>query len=454
MAAIYAALWQSQPLSLTPDYVQSHFCDARLLFAPGNGAVLNSLPLFVGLRYVRARSHKFFVSFITWVSLLCVCLGVTALIVILSVMNGLESELRERLLALSAHARIFVPAEVHTAPDWQALAAKLRASPQVKGVAPYLELEALAVRMPEMLPVRLRGIDPSHEGDVARFTSSIVEGKLSDLVPGSDRVIIGRSIAQMLGMGIGDAITVLVPTTDANGAPEPRLREFRVAGVFDAELQDYDSALLVAALDDVRALLPDPDARMALHVNFTDALAAPRFVAELAPGLPAGVEMRDWTVDHASYFRAIRIEKTMVAIILMLIVAVAAFYLVAMLAMVVTDKRTDIAILRTLGTSPRRVMAIFLIQGSVIAWFGVALGVALGALLGYNAGAAAAFLERLFRFEIFSSDVYVITRIPSELHAGQIAWIAGIAMLITLLATIYPSLRAARIPPADALRYE
>jgi lipoprotein-releasing system permease protein len=164
--------------------------------------------------------------------------------------------------------------------------------------------------------------------------------------------------------------------------------------------------------------------------------------------------VRDWTSDHASYFRAIRIEKTMVAIILMLIVAVAAFYLVAMLAMVVTDKRTDIAILRTLGTSPRRVMAIFLVQGSVIAWFGVALGVVLGSWLGYYAGDAAAFLERLFHFEIFSSDVYVVSKIPSELRLQQIVWIAGIAMLITLAATIYPAFRASRVPPADALRYE
>jgi len=219
-------------------------------------------------------------------------------------------------------------------------------------------------------------------------------------------------------------------------------------------VQDYDSELLIAALDDVRALLPNPDARMSLHVNFRDALTASENSAALAKTLPAGLEIRDWTVDHASYFRAIRIEKTMVAVILMLIVAVAAFYLVAMLAMVVTDKRTDIAILRTLGTSPRRVMAIFLIQGSVIAWFGVALGVVLGSLLGYYAGEAAAFLERLFRFEIFSSEVYTVTRIPSELHGTQILWIAGIAMFITLLATIYPAFRASRIPPADALRYE
>jgi lipoprotein-releasing system permease protein len=416
--------------------------------------MLNSLPLFVGLRYVRARSHKFFVSFITWVSLLCVCLGVMALIVILSVMNGLEGDLRDRLLALSAHARIFVPPQASGAPDWRSLAATVRQAPNVTGAAPFIEIEALAVRQPDTLPVRLRGIDPTHEGEVDRLAQAMVEGEISDLVPGSDFVVVGTGIAQMLGLSRGDKLTVLVPTTDANGVPEPRLREFSVAGVFDAAVQDQESELLIAALDDVRALLPNPDTRMSLHVNFRDALGAKDYAATLAKSLPTGVEIRDWTVDHASYFRAIRIEKTMVAVILMLIVAVAAFYLVAMLAMVVTDKRTDIAILRTLGTSPRRVMAIFLIQGSVIAWFGVALGVLLGSCLGYYAGVVAAFLERLLGFEIFSSEVYLVTRIPSELRGEQIVWIAGIAMLITLAATIYPAFRASRIPPADALRYE
>jgi lipoprotein-releasing system permease protein len=414
--------------------------------------MLNSLPLFVGLRYVRARSHKFFVSFITWVSLLCVCLGVAALIVILSAMNGLEGELRSRLLSLSAHARVFV-APGGAAPDWNHLTARLRGVPTVKGVTPFIELEALAVRKPDMLPVRLRGIDPAHEARTGKLAGALAEGRLADLVPGTERVLVGRNMAMMLGLGLGDSITVLVPTTDANGIPEPKLREFTVAGVFTTEVSEYDS-LLIAALDDVRALLANPDARMSLQVNFADALQAPEQSAALAGTLPSGVAIRDWTADHASYFRAIRIEKTMVAIILMLIVAVAAFYLVAMLAMVVTDKRTDIAILRTLGTSPRQIMAVFLIQGSVIAWFGVALGVAVGSLVGYYAGAIAAFFERLFRFEIFSSEVYIISRIPSELHADQILWIAGIAMIITLAATIYPAFRASRVPPADALRYE
>ena len=416
--------------------------------------MLNSLSWFVGLRYVRARSHKFFVSFITWVSLLCVCLGVTALIVVLSVMNGLEGDLRDRLLTLSAHARVFTAPGTPAPADWGALAQQVRAAPNIVGVAPYIELEALAVRKPEMLPVQLRGIDPGHEAEVARVAKALVEGKLSDLAPGSDHVIVGRTLAQMLGVGIGDPVTVLVPTTNADGVPEPQLREYRIAGVFESDQPEYDGALLLANLADVRALLTDPDARMALHVNYTDAIGASGYSAALSKTLPAGLEIRDWTEDHASYFRAIRIEKTMVAIILMLIVAVAAFYLVAMLAMVVTDKRTDIAVLRTFGASPRRVMSIFLIQGSVIAWLGVGLGVFFGCLIGYNAGAVAAFLEHAFHFEIFDSSVYVVTRLPSELRLEQVLWIAGIAMFITLLATIYPAFRASRVPPADALRYE
>ena len=260
----------------------------------------------------------------------------------------------------------------------------VRAAPNVTGAAPFIEIEALAVRKPEMLPVRLRGIDPSHEGEVARIAQVHRRRQALRSHAGfGSRHRRARNCADARARSSGDTITVLVPTTDANGVPEPRLREFAVAGVFDAAVQDYDSELLIAALDDVRALLPNPDARMSLHVNFRDALTAREYSAALAKHV-AGRASRSatgpWITPATSAPSASR--RPWWRVILMLIVAVAAFYLVAMLAMVVTDKRTDIAILRTLGTSPRRVMAIFLIQGSVIAWFGVALGVLLGSLLG------------------------------------------------------------------------
>jgi lipoprotein-releasing system permease protein len=411
------------------------------------------LTLFVGLRYVRARGKKFFVSFITLVSLLCVCLGVAALIVILSVMNGFEGELRQRLLALTSHARVFAePSAV--APDWQETAKRVRALPGVVGAAPYIELEALAVRTPDLQPIRLRGIDPTRESEVTKGLEEVVSGRIADLKAGTGRVILGSSAANLLRVTVGDSVTVLIPAASADGAPEPRLREFVVAGLFSVGLQDHDSTLMLASLEDVASLVPAESRALGLHVRFDDALAAPARAAGIRAILPSGVEVRDWTVENANYFRAIRIEKTMMAIMLMLIVAVAAFNLVAMLVMVVTDKRTDIAILRTFGASPRRVMAVFLTQGLAIGWFGVLLGVLLGVVLGANAGAVAGWLERLFRFEFFSSEVFYITRIPSALDWSQVAWIGGLALLLTLLATVYPALRAARVPPAEALRYE
>lgn len=413
------------------------------------------LSLFIGLRYVRARGRKFFISFITLVSLLGVCLGVAALIVVLSVMNGFEGELRTRLLALSSHARVYVPPDSGAIGiDWRDVATRIRALPGVVGAAPVIELEALAVHTPEMVPIRLRGIDPLSEVDVTDVSKSIVAGSLGDLVAGSDRVILGVGVAQLLSVGPGDTVMLLVPAVSTTGAPEPRLREFTVSGLLEAGLQDHDSVLAIAALEDVASVVPNDKRAVGLQVQFDDALAAPRLAPDVARVLPAGVQLRDWTIEHANYFRAIRIEKTMMAIILMLIVAVAAFNLVAMLVMVVTDKRTDIAILRTLGTSPQRVMAVFLTQGLVIGWFGVGMGVLLGTLLGKNAGAVSAWLERVFRFQFFNSDVYYITRIPSVLDWSHVAWVAGIALTLTALATVYPAVRAARVPPAEALRYE
>jgi lipoprotein-releasing system permease protein len=422
--------------------------------------MFHPLPVYVGLRYVRARSAKFFVSFITWASLVGVCVGVAALIVILSVMNGFESELRERLLALNAQVRItaaagaYAAAAAPTEQDWQQAARQVAAVPGVADVAPYAELQALAMRQPEMLPVLLRGIDPRAAASVTEIGQAITQGHLSDLIAGSERVLVGEVIAERLGLAPGDPLTVLVPTVSADGTPVPKLRELTVAGVFEAGLPDSDSTLVFAHLADVRALSAAAAASEGLRVRVRDVFAAPQVAARLRSVLPHGFEVSDWTQDNANYFRAIRIEKTMMSLILLLIVAVAAFNIVAMLVMVVTDKRTDIAIVRTMGASPRRVLGIFLTQGLVIGWLGVALGVVLGLALALHVDSIVPFLERTFRFQILDSDVYYVTTIPSEVHAGNIVAIALAALGLTALATVYPSLRAARTAPAEALRYE
>jgi len=422
--------------------------------------MFHPLPLYVGLRYVRARSHRFFVSFITWASLVGVCVGVAALIVILSVMNGFESELRDRLLSLSAQVRVIAAAAPGGAAapsgavDWQDTARRARAVAGVADVAPYAELAALAVRGPEMLPVALRGIDPQESATVSELGAAIIQGHLKDLVPGSARVIVGELIAERLGVALGDQLTLLVPTMSADGTPQGKLRGFTVAGIFEVGLQDHDGTLVFAPLDEVRALTPANASGQGLRIRVTNVLAAPAVSARLRAALPKVYEVRDWTEDNASYFRATRIEKTMMSLILLLIVAVAAFNIVAMLVMVVTDKRTDIAILRTFGAAPRRVMGIFITQGLVIGWLGVALGVVLGLLLAFNVETIEPFLERTLHFQILDSDVYYSSLIPSEVHAANVVVIAAAALLLTALATIYPAIRAARTAPAEALRYE
>jgi lipoprotein-releasing system permease protein len=414
--------------------------------------MFHPLSLYVGLRYARARSHRFFVSFITWVSLVGVAVGVAALIVILSVMNGFEAELRSRLLSLSSPVRVEqLPGAT---PDWEQIAAQARAVAGVKSATRQAELQVLAVRQPEMLAVSLRAIESVGAQQLKKL---VVDGDPAELV-GDDTLILGRLVADQLGVATGDVVTLLVPTVIDGDLPEARLREFRVVGMFEAGIQDHDATLAFTNLDTLLGLGAARSGNIGLSIGVANALAAPGVAHDVSRSLEAagvtGVRVRDWTQDHASYFRAIRIEKTMMALILLLVVGVAAFNIVAMLVMVVSDKRTDIAILRTLGASPGRVARVFVTQGLIVGWVGVLAGVALGVLLARNVDPILGFLDRTLGLQLFDADVFYITRVPSELHLADVALISASALLLTTLATLYPALRAAAVSPAEALRYE
>jgi lipoprotein-releasing system permease protein len=419
------------------------------------------VPVFVGLRYSLAREHSFFVSFITWVSLSGVALGVAILIVVLSVMNGLGSELRDRLLSVSAHASL--NAGGAAIPDWRLRIQQLNGAPELTGAAPYLDTDAMLSRQPAMSGAVVRGIDPGLETHVSTIADSMREGKLSDLTPGGNRIILGRMLAYQLEVGVGDTITVMTPGNGgaADPAPDSRaqgtqtggivpvLREFTVSGIFEVGLQEHDSALALVNLEDAEALrgLAGPTA---IRLKFDDVLKAPVLARAAVARIGPGLRLRDWTQDNEAYFRAIRIEKTMMALILMLIVAVAVFNIAATLVMVVSDKRTDIAILRTLGMSPRGVLAVFMTQGVLIGWIGTAIGVALGLCVALNVP----FLEQALDLHILDPDVYYISTVPSETHSLDVVIIAISALLLTFVATIYPALQAAKTQPAEALRYE
>ena len=410
------------------------------------------LPVFVGLRYSLAREHSFFVSFITWVSLLGVAVGVAALITVLSVMNGFESELRGRLLSLSAHATLTAPGGAAIA-DWQARVGQLQGSPGLEGAAPYLDTDAMLSRESEMSGAIVRGIDPEWEPKVSSIAEAMREGKLTDLKPGMNRIILGRMLAYQLQVGTGDTVVVMIPGSTEGGAFVPRLQEFQVVGTFEVGLQEHDSVLALINLSDAEALrgLAGPTG---IRLKFDDVLQAPSLARLAAGRLNPQLNLRDWTQENEAYFRAIRIEKTTTGLILMLIVAVAVFNIVATLVMVVNDKRTDIAILRTLGLSPRGVVAVFMTQGVLIGWIGTALGVGLGLALALNVDVIVPFLETNFGFHIMDPDVYYISGIPSELHPPDVVRIALAALILTFVATVYPAYQASRTQPAEALRYE
>ena len=425
--------------------------------------MFHPLPVYVGLRYVVSRRQGFFVSFISWISMLGICVGVAALIAIISVMNGLEGELRTRLLSLASHATL--TAQGVGIEDWRDIAARVRAERDVVGVAPYIELQGMIGRGDDMQPALIRGVDPQLEPEVSELTKHLTTGTLAALRPGEQRIVLGAGLAWAMEARVGDEIMVLVPVAAAPGEGaiggidlRPRIQSFTLSGIFEVGAQEHDNVLALTHIQDAAALAGTGAAPQGLRLKFDDIFVAPVRTREIAAALERQLgrrfEPRDWSIENASYFRAIRIEKTMMTLILMLVVAVAAFNIVAALVMVVNEKRTDIAILRTLGIAPRAIVGVFMTQGVIIGWFGALLGFAAGLALAFNVGSIVPFLERLFGARVFDPTVFVISEVPSEVHWPQVVGIVVTALALTVLATIYPALRGAATEPAEALRYE
>ena len=354
---------------------------------------------------------------------------------------------------MSAHATL-TAAEGAPITGWRDRLRGLEGAPGLVGAAPFLDTDAMLSHPPAMGGAIVRGIDPALEPEVSAISGAMREGKLEALEPGMNRIVLGRMLAYQLQVGVGDTVTVMIPDSTAGDSIVPRLENFEVAGIFEVGLEEQDSVLALINLQDAEALR-SVGGPTGIRLKFADVLKAPQLARQAAARLPAGLLVRDWTQENEAYFRAIRIEKTMMGLILMLIVAVAAFNIVATLVMVVSDKRTDIAILRTLGMTPRGILGVFMTQGLLIGWLGTLIGVALGVALALHVGEVAQVIEHVFGVHIMDDpDVYYTTGLPSEMHPGDVIRIAAAAMALSLIATVYPSWKASKTQPAEALRYE
>lgn len=411
------------------------------------------LELFIGLRYTRAKRRNHFISFISAISMLGIALGITVLITVLSVMNGFEKELRERILQMTSHAT--VSGFDGRLQDWPTLARLIKSNKEVLDTAPYVQGQAMLVNGRDVSGALIRGVDPVLEARVAEVADHMEAGHWNSLQGGAYRIIIGAELAQTLGARMGDKITLITPQATVTPAGVlPRLRRFEVAGIFRVGMNEYDRSVAFVHIDDAAKLFETGDAVSGLRLKLRDLLSAPTVARELDQQLGGSYWITDWTQQNANFFRAVRIEKTMMFIILMLIVAVAAFNIVSTLVMVVTDKQADIAILRTLGLTPRRVMGIFIVQGSAIGIFGTLLGITGGVLLALNLSDIVGLLERVLGIHFLDPSVYYISELPSDLQWDDVGHIALLALGLSLVATLYPAWRASRTQPAEALRYE
>jgi len=408
-------------------------------------------PLYIGLRYTRAKRRNHFISFISLSSMLGIALGVTALITVLSVMNGFEKELRYRMLGMSAH--VVVNAEKHWL-DWQPMLNQLQTRAHVTGVAPFIQGQAMVSYHKNVAGAFLQGIDPKFEPQISQVKEKMVAGNIDNLKDWG--VVLGRELAQSLGVWMGDKITLVVPQASVTPVGLlPRMKRFTVQGIFSVGMHEFDSGLVLLHLEDAAKLLRMPAGSIhGLNVKLDDMFMAISFSRDLKQELPFGYYAYDWTYRHKNFFEAIKMEKTVMFVILTLIVAVAAFNIVSTLVMVVTDKQADIAILRTLGATPGTVMAIFIVQGALIGIFGTLLGLGGGISLALNIETVVPAIEGFFGIQFLSSDVYYISDLPSDLRWLDVYKISGLSLIISLLATIYPAWRASRTHPAEALRYE
>ena len=415
--------------------------------------MIRPLELAIGLRYLRARRRVRFVSFISLVSVLGIALGVAALITVLSVMNGFERELRGRILGMASHATI---AGFHgPLPDWREAADRALEHPSVLGAAPYVEGQAMLTAGGAVRGVLVRGIEPGAERGVSEIPRYMVAGGLGELEAGAFRIVVGSSLAARLGLELGSRVTAIAPEPVASPAGVvPRHRRFEVAGVFEAGHGQYDSSFALMHVEDAGRLFRVRGGVSGLRLRLDDLFAAPRLAREVAEGLGGRYWVTDWTRYHAEFFRALRIEKTAMFIILTLIVAVAAFNLVSTLVMVVNEKRPEIAILRTLGLTPASVLAIFLIQGTLIGLVGAGVGAAAGVALASNLEAVVSAIEGLLGQKFLSPEIYYLDDVPADVRGPDVAAIVAVAFVMSVLATIYPAWRGANTQPAEALRHE
>ncbi|HIP52895.1 MAG TPA: lipoprotein-releasing ABC transporter permease subunit [Chromatiales bacterium] len=409
--------------------------------------------LFVGLRYTRARRRNHFISFISLISTLGIALGVVALIVVLSVMNGFHKEVRERILGMTAHATI--SAVEGGLSDWRQVQEAARIDARVIGQAPYIEGQGMLVNGENVSGALLRGILPDEEGRVSEVVDAVRAGSIADLRAGEYGIVLGSELAAILGVGPGDKVTVVTPRITVTPAGiMPRLKRFTVKGIFQVGMGEYDRGVALIHLKDAAKLMKLGERVTGIRLKLDDLFAAPRIARDLAVSLGGYYRVRDWTQYHSNFFSALRMEKRMMSIILFLIVAVAAFNIVSTLVMMVTDKQSDIAIMRTLGASPGSIMSIFIVQGATIGVIGTLAGVVGGALLALNLESVVGWVERRFGVEFLDPNIYYISELPSDIHWADVGLIGVSAFLITLLATLYPAWRASRIQPAEALRYE